>query len=416
MQCQWLLAESLPRIFNSPLYVATFTLCMMTWRKPLVQAPWRLHPSSPPLVTSSHTEANRWRGGQNTTRNSTPGRTLSLTQLLRVPALCLSCKSLMFHPQWRNSVSPSTPLLAAKLQEKITFHQKSSRLVSRLLSSNTSTSFCYSAGMRGLCPKICVNANIITLYKNKGDCRDWNNCHRISLLCIVGKALTCMVLNRLQVLAECIYLEVQCGFRAQRSTIDMIFSLHQSQEKCCEQRWPLYITFIDLTKAFDLVSRKGLFTLLQRIGCCPRILRMITSFHDGMWSTVQYDGSSSDPFPIRNGVKHSLASSSPCRCLTYSVSQKTAYTSAPEVMEASSALHVYKWRPRFKEYWLGSCYLQMMLSWLHTLRKLYSNSSAASHVHAESLVLLSVLRRPTSWDKASVASQASPLVTTPLRW
>ena len=25
--------------------------------------------------------------------------------------------------------------------------------------------------------------------------------------------------------------------------------------------------FISLTKAFDLVSRKGLFTLLQRIGC-----------------------------------------------------------------------------------------------------------------------------------------------------
>ena len=32
---------------------------------------------------------------------------------------------------------------------------------------------------------------------------------------------------------------------------------------------PLYITFIDLTKAFDLVSRQGIFQLLKKIGCPP---------------------------------------------------------------------------------------------------------------------------------------------------
>lgn len=30
---------------------------------------------------------------------------------------------------------------------------------------------------------------------------------------------------------------------------------------------------------------------------------MITSFHKEMKGTVQYDGSSSDPFPIKSGVK-----------------------------------------------------------------------------------------------------------------
>ncbi|XP_076043737.1 uncharacterized protein LOC143026842 [Oratosquilla oratoria] len=83
----------------------------------------------------------------------------------------------------------------------------------------------------------------------------------------------------------------------------MVFSLRQLQVKCREQRRSLYIAFIDLTKAFDLVSRQGLFTLLQRIGCPPKLLRMISSFHEDMHGTVQYDGSSSDPFPIRSGVK-----------------------------------------------------------------------------------------------------------------
>ncbi len=34
---------------------------------------------------------------------------------------------------------------------------------------------------------------------------------------------------------------------------DMIFAVHQLQEKCQEQNLDLYMTFVDLTKAFDSV-------------------------------------------------------------------------------------------------------------------------------------------------------------------
>lgn len=155
----------------------------------------------------------------------------------------------------------------------------------------------------GTVPQDMRDANIITLYKNKGDRSDCNNYRGISLLSIVGKTFARVILNRLQRLADRVYPEAQCGFRAERSTIDMIFSLRQLQEKCREQRRPLYIAYIDLTKAFDLVSRSGLFTLLQRIGCPPKLLRLITSFHENMKGTIQHNGSSSDPFPIKSGVK-----------------------------------------------------------------------------------------------------------------
>lgn len=51
------------------------------------------------------------------------------------------------------------------------------------------------------------------------------------------------------------------------------------------------------------MSRKGLFTLLERIGCPPKLLSMVTSFHEDMQGTVNFDGSPSAPFPIRSGVK-----------------------------------------------------------------------------------------------------------------
>ena len=155
----------------------------------------------------------------------------------------------------------------------------------------------------GAVPQDMRDANIVTLYKNKGDRSDCNNYRGISLLSIVGKLFARVVLKKLQRLADRVYPESQCGFRAERSTIDMIFSLRQLQEKCREQHMPLYLAFIDLTKAFDLVSRDGLFTVLAKIGCPEKLLSIIRSFHEDMKGTVQYDGSTSAPFDILSGVK-----------------------------------------------------------------------------------------------------------------
>ena len=45
--------------------------------------------------------------------------------------------------------------------------------------------------------------------------------------------------------------------------MDMMFVLCQLQEKCREQNKELYATFVDLTKAFDMVSRAGLWLILE---------------------------------------------------------------------------------------------------------------------------------------------------------
>ena len=155
----------------------------------------------------------------------------------------------------------------------------------------------------GTVPQDMRDANIVTLYKNKGDRSDCNNYRGISLLSVVGKVFARVALTKLQILAERTLPESQCGFRTGRSTIDMIFSVRQLQEKCREQRRPLFIAFIDLTKAFDLVSRRGLFNLLEKIGCPPKLLSVISSFHNNMKGTVNYDGATSEPFDIHSGVK-----------------------------------------------------------------------------------------------------------------
>ena len=75
------------------------------------------------------------------------------------------------------------------------------------------------------------------------------------------------------------------------------------QEKCREQGKPLYVAFIDLTKAFNMVSRNCLFKILATIGCPPTLLSIVKSFHDNMKGIVLYDGANSDPFNILTGLK-----------------------------------------------------------------------------------------------------------------
>ena len=61
--------------------------------------------------------------------------------------------------------------------------------------------------------------------------------------------------------------------------------------------------FVDLTKAFDIVSREGLWKIMAKFGCQTKFIAMVRQFHAGMFAWVQNDGEFSDPFPVTNGVK-----------------------------------------------------------------------------------------------------------------
>ena len=114
-----------------------------------------------------------------------------------------------------------------------------------------------------------------------------------------------ILLNRLNALLDKAVLipESQCGFKKDRGTIDMIFTARQLQEKCQDQNVDLYMTFVDLTKTFDTVSRDGLLKITAKFGCPTRYIAMVRQFHDGMQARVQNDGEYSEPFPVTNGVK-----------------------------------------------------------------------------------------------------------------
>ena len=156
-------------------------------------------------------------------------------------------------------------------------------------------------------PQDFKDASIIHLYKRKGNPQVCYNHRGISRLSIARKILAKILLNRLNAHLDQAGLkpESQCGFRKDRGTVDTFFTATQLQEKCQEQNVDLYMTFVDLTKAFGTVSRDGLWKIMAKFGCPPRYKAMVRQFLDDMQARVQNDGEYSEPFPVTNGVKQS---------------------------------------------------------------------------------------------------------------
>ena len=82
----------------------------------------------------------------------------------------------------------------------------------------------------------------------------------------------------------------------------MMFVIRRLQELARKKRTPLYVCFIDLTKAYDSVDRTLLWTALTRFRVPQRMISVIRQFHDGMRACVRLDdGVCSGWFAVEQG-------------------------------------------------------------------------------------------------------------------
>ena len=65
------------------------------------------------------------------------------------------------------------------------------------------------------------------------------------------------------------------GFRVGRGYVDQIFTLKQIVEKTREKKHRVYVSFIDLEKAYDRVNRE----ILRMYNICGKLLNGIKSMY-----------------------------------------------------------------------------------------------------------------------------------------
>ncbi|XP_037782313.1 uncharacterized protein LOC119578764 [Penaeus monodon] len=122
-------------------------------------------------------------------------------------------------------------------------------------------------------------AAVFLIYKRKGNRHACGNYRGISLILIADKVLGKVILQHMKPILDSVIPEAQCGFHSARSTIGMIFTIRQLQEKTIEKNMPTLFSFIDFTKAFDTVNRQCLWSLLHLYGCPPGIISLTDQFH-----------------------------------------------------------------------------------------------------------------------------------------
>ena len=118
----------------------------------------------------------------------------------------------------------------------------------------------------------------------------------------------------------------------------MNFTARPLQEKCQEQNVDLYKTFVDLTKAFDTVSRDGLWKIMAKFGCPSRLIAMVPQFHDGMQAHVQNDGEFSKPFEVTNRVKQGCVLAPTLFSMMFSAMLMYAFRTVTLVFQSGTVL------------------------------------------------------------------------------
>lgn len=166
-------------------------------------------------------------------------------------------------------------------------------------------------------PKMWSKSIIVPIYK-KGDVDDPNNYRGVSLLSVVSKIFTYILNKRLSLwMEECELLaEEQAGFRADRSTVDHIFSLLCIiQKSMAQNKGKVYLAFVDYHKAFDSVDREKLWTCLGKKGLSHKMLQLIRKMYENVLCCVRAGQDYTDVFESPIGVKQGCLLSPKLFCL-----------------------------------------------------------------------------------------------------
>ncbi|KAL0860042.1 hypothetical protein ABMA27_010357 [Loxostege sticticalis] len=158
-------------------------------------------------------------------------------------------------------------------------------------------------------PEGLMHTIVVPIIKNKtGDSSDVNNYRPISLATVIAKVLDSLLSHRLD--KHISLNDVQFGFRAGLSTESAILCLKQTVRYYTARKTPVYACYLDLSKAFDLVSYEILWRKMKVETDLPNeIIALFKHWYDNQKNNVRWAGCLSEDYRLECGVRQGGLSS-----------------------------------------------------------------------------------------------------------
>jgi hypothetical protein len=148
---------------------------------------------------------------------------------------------------------------------------------------------------------------IISPIFKKGDINDAKNYRGVTLINILAKIYSQLLLNRFSKLSH--ITDNQFGFQKGKSIIDCIFILNSVISKVLDSGQRLYCIFIDYEQCFDKIDRSLLWQKLNSENISCKLVRAIKSMYQTVKSCVRFNSNKSDFFSSNIGLKQGDPSS-----------------------------------------------------------------------------------------------------------
>ena len=132
-------------------------------------------------------------------------------------------------------------------------------------------------------PVAWTRAKLFMLFKC-GDRKEPNNYRGISVINSIAKLYDMVLCNRLELWFKP-YRE-QAGAQKGRGCLEHIVTLRLLTDYSRRKKTKLFITFVDFSKAYDLVPRHMLFHVLKNLGCGAAMLSAIVAMYSVTQSVI----------------------------------------------------------------------------------------------------------------------------------
>jgi len=130
-----------------------------------------------------------------------------------------------------------------------------------------------------------------------------SNYRPITLLNMAYKIFTILLNNRLPKVVDSKLSEAQAGFRPNRSTLDNLFIIRQTFEKCREYNIDFHNIFVDYLHAFDSVNRNKVIDSLNEYNVTFKLIKLIALTLTGTSAIVKINSELNGKFYVQTGVK-----------------------------------------------------------------------------------------------------------------